>query len=82
MEHLADESTDLKLHTHLCAERYKGIQEQFVHLESRIKKVEDKIDELKQDYNDGNRSLKNTLITTGGSILVALIGVIGVVLMQ
>lgn len=82
MEHLADETTDLKLHTHLCAERYKGIQETFEQLETRIEKVEGKIDDLKQDYHNGNRSLKTTFITTGGSILVAIIGVIGILLMK
>ena len=82
MEHLADESVDLKLHTHLCAERYRGIQEQFERLENRMDSVDTKIDELHRDYNDGNKSLKTTLITTGGSILVAIIGVIGVILMK
>lgn len=82
MEHLADESTDLRLHAHLCSERYKGIQEQFEQLENRMDKVETKIDSLREDYNDGNKSLKTTLITTGGSILVAIIGVIGILLMK
>lgn len=82
MEHLADESVDLKLHTHLCAERYRGIQEQFVRLETRMDSVDSKIDELHRDYNDGNKSLKTTLITTGGSIIVAIIGVIGILLMK
>lgn len=82
MEHLADESVDLKLHTHLCAERYRGIQEQYERLEQRVESVEEKIDELKKDYNDGNKSLKTTLITTGGSILVAIISVIGILLMK
>lgn len=82
MEHLADESTDLRLHAHLCSERYKGIQEQYERLEQRVESVEGKIDELKKEYNDGNKSLKTTLITTGGSILVAVIGVIGILLMK
>ena len=82
MEHLADESVDLKLHTHLCAERYRGIQEQYERLESRVESVEGKLDDLKKDYHEGNSSLKTTLITTGGSILVAVIGVIGILLMK
>ena len=32
---LKDETTDLKLHAHLCAERYQGIQEHFDNLERR-----------------------------------------------
>lgn len=80
MEHLADESTDLKLHTHLCAERYKGIQEQFEQLENRMDKVENKLDSIRGVFEDGNKSLKTTMITTGGTIIVALITLLGVIL--
>lgn len=82
MEHLADESVDLKLHTHLCAERYKGIQDQFERFENRMDSFDGKLDDLHRDYNDGNKSLKTTMITTGGSIIVAIIGLIGLILMK
>lgn len=80
MEHLQDESTDLKLHAHLCSERYKGIQEQFEQLEKRMDNVEKKIDEVHRDINDGNKSMKTTIIGGAVSIVVALIGVIAVIL--
>jgi hypothetical protein len=82
MKHLQDESVDLKLHTHLCAERYQGIQNQFERLETRMDSFDTKMDELSRDYNDGNKSLKNTLVTTGGTIIVSIIGVIGILLMK
>lgn len=82
MEHLADESTDLKLHAHLCSERYQGIQETFERLENRMDKLETKVDTIIKDFSIGQKNLKTTMITTSGSIIVAIIGLIGVLLMN
>lgn len=79
---LDDESTDLKLHAHLCSERYQGIQETFERLENRMDKLETKVDSFHKDFSDGQKNLKTTIITTFGSVLVALIGLVGVLLMK
>lgn len=71
-----DESTDLKLHAHLCAERYKGIGDQFQRFEQRMDSLENKMDTLHKDFVEANKSMRSTIITTFGSVLVALIGLI------
>lgn len=82
MEHLHDESEDLKLHTHLCAERYKGIQEQFEVLEHRLDRVERKVDEIHEDIRNGNASMTKVLIGTAGTIIAALLSTLAVILTQ
>lgn len=82
MEHLQDESEDLKLHTHLCAERYKGIQDQFTQLENRLDKVESKIDEIHKDIKQGNAGLFKVLIGTAGTVVAALLSTIVAVIMN
>ena len=79
---LRDETTDLKLHAHLCAERYEGIQHNFEQLEKRMDKVEEKVDNLKDAIHEGNKSMKSVIIGSAGTIVVALIGVVTAVLTQ
>lgn len=73
---LQDESEDLKLHTHLCAERYKGIQDQFEQLEGRLDKVENKINEIHTDIKSGNASMIKVLIGTAGTVVAGLLSTI------
>lgn len=82
MEHLQDESKDLVLHTHLCAERYKGIQDQFEALENRLDRVEKKVEEIYVAIRDGNSSLIKVLIGSAGTIIAGLLSTIVVILMQ
>ena len=79
---LQDETTDLKLHAHLCAERYEGIQEKFENLEKRLDRVENKVDDIRDEINEGNKSMKTTMIGAAVSIIVALLGVVGTILTQ
>lgn len=60
------ERKDLATHVDLCALRYQQ-------LEQRIESVENKVDEIHDDIKTSSTSLKNTVIATGGSIIVAII---------
>ena len=82
MEHLQDESTDLKLHTHLCAERYKGIQDQFEALETRLDRVESKVEQIHIDIVKGQASMTKVLIGTAGTVIAGLLSTLVVLLMQ
>jgi len=82
MSDIRTEFNDLNLHATLCAERYKGIQDTFERLENRMEKVETKVDSIHTDFTEGQKSMKTTIITTFGSVLVALIGLLGVILMK
>ena len=77
MEHTIynNESEDLELHVSICHERYKQ-------LDTRMAKIESDVDLIKQEIKDSNSSLKNTIITTTGTILVAIIAVLGTLLVK
>lgn len=62
------ETEDLETHVSICHERY-------LQLDSRLVKLEEDVSKLRTDIAQGNKSLKKTIITTAGSIIVALIGV-------
>ena len=68
-----NESEDLELHVSICQERYKQ-------LDDRMARVEQDLTEVKQEVKDSNSSLRSTIITTTGTILVAIIAVIGTIL--
>lgn len=68
------ERESLEAHVDLCAMRYQQ-------LDDRLKKVEDSLTEIRKDVIDGQKSLKKTIITTSGSIIVAILGLIGTILM-
>lgn len=63
------EKQSLEAHVDLCAMRYQQ-------LDQRLSKLEADVSEIRQDIIDGNKSLKNTIVTSSGTIIVALIGVL------
>jgi hypothetical protein len=66
------ESQDLDLHVQLCSQRYKELDERLTNLESKVDKISEKIDTFKSDF-------VKILVTTAGSVIVALIGCAGVI---
>ena len=80
--------TSLKGHIQLCELRYKNLEERLDNVEHRITKVETAISNLKDSTQAGfteiklllerrNTTKQTQLISTFGSIIVALLGVIG-----
>jgi len=65
------ETEDLETHVSICHERY-------LQLDARLVSLEEDVTILRADIAAGNKSLKNTIITSSGSIIVALIGILGV----
>lgn len=85
---MSQEETNLAAHVEICAIRYQGIEEKMDGLEKRLDKVEDTLTSLKtqneQNFSEikvlleRNTSSKQTaLITAIGSVIVAVVGVIG-----
>jgi chromosome segregation ATPase len=66
------ESTDLELHVELCAQRYQE-------LDARLTSVETKLDKLSETVNSLKNDLVKTLIASAGSIIVAIIGALTIV---
>lgn len=69
------ETEDLETHVSICHERY-------LQLDARLVKLEADVSEIKADIVEGNKSLKNTVITTSGTIVVALIGVLTAIFLK
>jgi len=61
------ERDNLATHVELCAERYANLDERMGKLESKVDSLVAKVDSVKAELN-------RTLIATGGTIVVALIG--------
>jgi hypothetical protein len=68
------ERDNLELHVDLCAQRY-------LLLEKRLATVEAKVDAVHTDMVKSQKSLGTVIITSAGTIVVALLGVIGTVIM-
>ena len=67
------ETEDLETHVSICHERYLS-------LDNRLQKLEEDLSEVKKDVIEGQRSLKNTIVSTSGIIIVAILGLIGTIL--
>ena len=85
---MSREDTDLATHVEICAIRYQGIEDKFNVIERRLDKVETDISAIKTQMQTGfteiklllerqNSSKQTTLITTVGTIVVAVLSVIG-----
>jgi len=69
------EKESLEAHVDLCALRYKNLDE-------RLTSVENKIDEVHKDIQDGNKSMTKVLIGAAGTIVAGLLSTIVVLLMS
>ena len=69
------EKENLEAHVDLCQQRYKQ-------LESRLDKIEKKVESIHSDMNDGQKSMTKVLIGTAGTIVAGLLSTIVVILLQ
>ena len=69
------EKESLEAHVDLCALRYKNLDE-------RLSNVEEKIDVVHKDIQDGNKSMTKVLIGAAGTIVAGLLSTIVVLLMS
>ena len=56
------------------------VEQSYQNLEKRIDKVEEKLDSIKAQMHSGQGALVKIIIGTTGTILVALISTIGVII--
>ena len=70
---LDQERHDLNLHIDLCAKRYKELSERLDNIEGTVRDISHKIDSNKSEIN-------KALIATAGTIIVAIISLMGVIL--
>jgi len=67
------ETEDLETHVTVCEERYRN-------LESRFEKLEDIVNKIAEGIDHNSKSMRTTIIGASGSIVVAIIGLIAVML--
>lgn len=73
MEATSLEKNNLEAHVDLCYQRY-------VDLETRLTKIEEKVNRVHADIIEGNKSMTKVLIGTAGTIVAGLLSTIVVVL--
>ena len=69
------ENESLPAHVSICSQRYKQLELRLINLELRFS-------DMQKDMIDGQKSLKSVIISSAASVVVALIGVIGTILMK
>lgn len=68
-----EEETNLELHVKICAERYKDLDDRMDRLETKLDKINEKVEGFKSE-------LTGILVKTGGTIVVAILALIGTIL--
>ena len=89
------DSTAAKLNTHeaVCAERYKALESRMDNIESRVDSISTDLKDIKQINDRQFKELKElierrhsgghqSLITAAGTVIVALIGFLGYLLIH
>lgn len=66
------ENESLPAHVSICSERYKNLDE-------RIRNIETKVDYLNSTISKAKSEFNRVMITTGGSIVVAIIGAVSLI---
>lgn len=90
---VSGESENLQLHVELCAERYNRMEEKFTGLENRLDYLQKDFTEIKVKADSNFNDLKdlihqtankrfNTMVTTTGTVIVALIGMLGYIIIN
>lgn len=69
------ERENLEAHVDLCAQRYQT-------LEYRLGIIETKVQSIHEDMQKSNSSLSKVIITSAGTVVAGLIGLITTILMK
>ena len=69
------ERENLEAHVDLCQQRYEN-------LESRLTKIEEKVDSIHKDVVEGQKSMTKVLICAAGTIVAGLLSTIIVLVMN
>jgi hypothetical protein len=69
------ERENLEAHVDLCAQRYQI-------LEARLNTIEAKVESIHADINKGNQSMSKVIISSAGTIVAGLLGLIVTLLIK
>lgn len=74
--------SNLETHIELCALRYEGIEKKFNEMEKRFTKIEEGLEDIKTILGENKSKNFATVVTTAGTIIVALIGMLGYLILK
>jgi predicted PurR-regulated permease PerM len=88
---MSKEETDLATHVEICALRYQGIQDKIEKVETKLASLDNELREFKEATSTNLNEIKDliskrmsqsyqNIITTAGTIIVALIAFLGYLL--
>lgn len=69
------ERENLEAHVDLCAQRYQS-------LEYRLGVIETKVENIHSDITKGNKSLSTVIISSAGTVVAGLLGLIATLLLK
>ena len=69
------ERENLEAHVDLCEQRYKS-------LEGRLGKIEEKVEHIHSDIQNGNKSMIKVIVGASGTIVAGLLSTIIVILIN
>ena len=72
---IEQESKDLDLHVQLCAQRYSF-------LESRLESLHLRVEAIAKEITDNKKSLATIIITSTGTIVASVVGLLITILMK
>jgi len=67
------ERENLEAHVDMCEQRY-------INLETRLDKIESKVEHIHQDITNGNKSMIKVMIGAAGTVVAGLLSTIVVIL--
>jgi len=71
------ERTNLEAHVDLCQERYLNLESRLGKVESKLEKIDTDLVEIKAMISKSHVSQTRVLLTTAGGIITVLLGVVG-----
>lgn len=69
------EKNNLEAHVELCAIRYQQ-------LDQRLTNLEDKVDTMRNEILDGQKSLTKVIVGTAGTVIAGVLSVVITILMK
>ena len=90
---MSAETEDLATHVSLCDLRYKTLEKRLDQVDERIAKIEDKVNDLTKQQQEGFNEIKlllankntartNQLLTTFGTLVTAILAFAGYVIVK
>jgi len=79
---MSKETQDLATHVEICAIRYQGIADKFEAVDATLSRIDANLNEIKEMINRQRDAKFNTMVTTAGTVIVALLGVLGYLIVK